>query len=215
MNPADRRTPRSSTSTRSRGAAAAPTEQRRAPAQEPARSQPVNRLDGPRTPPAGVPVAPTAAPAAAPRSSAAPAVPRSRDRDAGGDRDAERTSGGRRGRRVTRVIRRIELWSVLKLSIVLLFCLYLAVLLALVAIWNIAYGTGQIERLQSFLSDVGLHDWRFYGDRMFRAAMAIGAVGVLAGSILSVLVAGLVNVVSEITGGIRFSVIEEEPRRRR
>lgn len=120
-----------------------------------------------------------------------------------------------RNRRVTRVVRRIELWSVLKLSIVLFFCLYLAALGALVAIWNVAHGTGQIDRLQSFLGDVGLQDWRFYGDRMFRAAMAIGAIGVLAGSVLAVLVTGLVNVVSEITGGIRFSVIEEPPRRGR
>lgn len=156
------------------------------------------------TPPAGVPIAPQ------PNMSTVRQPPEPRPSDA---RSSDR-SNKRSTRRVTRVVRRIELWSVLKLSIVLLFCLYAVVLLALVAIWNIAYGTGQIDRLQSFLSDVGLHDWRFYGDRMFRAAMAIGAIGVLAGSILSVLCVALVNVVSEMTGGIRFSVIEEEPHRR-
>jgi hypothetical protein len=116
---------------------------------------------------------------------------------------------GRKGRRVHRVVRRIELWSVLKLAIVLFACLYVAVLASLAIIWNLAYTTGQIDRLQSFLSDVGLDNWRFYGDRMFKACMAIGAVGVLAGTMLAVLVTALVNVVSEITGGIRFVVIEE------
>jgi len=196
-------------SVRRRSAAPAPS-RTQGPVSAPARSgRPPDGagLSGPVPPPAGIP-APVSPPVLGRDD---------RREDRRDDRRDDRRGGyePRRGRRVTRVVRRIEMWSVLKLSIVVLFCLYVAVLLALAAIWNIAYQTGQIERLQSFLSDVGLKDWRFYGDRMFRAAMAIGAVGVLAGSLLSVLFAGLVNVVSEITGGIRFTVIEEEPRRRR
>lgn len=122
---------------------------------------------------------------------------------------------GRRGRRVKRVIRRIELWSVLKLSLVLFTCLYLVVLGTLVVIWGVAYSSGQIENLQEFLADVGLENYRFYGDRMFKACAAIGAVGVLACTVLSVLTAALINIISEMTGGIRVVVIEEEgpPRR--
>src|SRR5699024_1062488 len=99
---------------------------------------------------------------------------------------------GRRGRRVKRVIRRIELWSVLKLSLVLFTCLYLVVLGTLVVIWGVAYSSGQIENLQEFLADVGLENYRFYGDRMFKACAAIGAVGVLACTVLSVLTAALI-----------------------
>lgn len=113
------------------------------------------------------------------------------------------------------MVRRIELWSVLKLSLVLYTCLYLAVLATLVLIWGVAYSSGQIENLQSFLSDVGLQNYRFYGDQMFRACAAIGAVGVLAGTVLTVLTAALINVISETTGGIRLVVIEEEPPSRR
>lgn len=108
------------------------------------------------------------------------------------------------------MVRRIELWSVLKLSVVLFTCLYVAVLVSLAVVWNLAYRTGQIDNLQKFLADVGLENYRFYGDRMFKACMAIGAVGVLAGTVLTVLTTALVNVVSEITGGIRFVVIEED-----
>lgn len=126
----------------------------------------------------------------------------------------ERTTGNRRGRRVTRVVRRIELWSVLKLSLVLFTCLYLAVLGTLVVVWGVAYSSGQVERLQEFLADVGLENFRFYGDRMFKAVAAIGAVVVLAGTILAVLTTALINVISEMTGGIRVVVIEEEPSRR-
>lgn len=118
--------------------------------------------------------------------------------------------GPRRGRRVRRVIRRIDLWSVLKLAIVLYTCLYGAVLAAVALLWGIAYSSGQVDKLESFLADVGLENYRFYGDQMFRAVMAIGAVGVLAATLVTVLTAALVNVVSEITGGIRVVVIEED-----
>ena len=89
-------------------------------------------------------------------------------------------------------------------------CLYGAVLAAVALLWGIAYSSGQVDKLESFLADVGLENYRFYGDQMFRAVMAIGAVGVLAATLVTVLTAALVNVVSEITGGIRVVVIEED-----
>lgn len=116
----------------------------------------------------------------------------------------------RRGRRVTRVVRRIDLWSVLKLSLAVYACLYLAVLMTLAALWGLAYSSGMIDNLQSFLEDVGLEDFTFYGDQMFKAAAAIGAVGVVAGTIITVLATALINVISEVSGGIRLVVIEEE-----
>ena len=158
-----------------------------------------------------------------PRASPGDATARVDTLRATGSPEGNRSSGsddtrrrrGRRGRRVHRVVRRIELWSVLKLSLVLYTCLYLAVLAMLALVWGVAYSSGQIENLQNFLGDVGLENFRFYGDQMFRACAAIGAIGVLAGTVLTVLTAALVNVISEMTGGIRLIVIEEEPRPRR
>jgi hypothetical protein len=123
--------------------------------------------------------------------------------------------GRRQGRRVRRTVRRIDLWSVLKLAIVLYTCLYAAVMATLALVWGLAYSSGQIEKVQSFMSDVGLDNYRFYGDQMWRACAMIGAVGVLAATVITVLTAALVNVISETTGGIRFVVIEEDPRPRR
>ena len=137
-------------------------------------------------------------------------------RPAQGPDDRVAPTGNRRsGRRVRRIVRRVDLWSVLKLATVLYTCLYVAVLATLALVWSIAYSSGQIDKVQSFLADVGLENYRFYGDQMFRACAAIGAVGVLAGIIITVLTAALVNVVSEMTGGIRLVVIEEDPPPRR
>lgn len=116
----------------------------------------------------------------------------------------------RRGRRVKRVVRRIDLWSVLKLSLIVYACLYLSVLGTLAGLWTLLYSSGSVERLQSFLADVGLDNFTFYGDQMFRAAAAIGGIGVLAATVITVLATALINVISEMTGGIRLVVIEED-----
>ncbi|MCU1370062.1 MAG: hypothetical protein JWO77_1256 [Ilumatobacteraceae bacterium] len=142
---------------------------------------------------------PTAQTAAVPTAATVPAASSSTGR--------RRT---RRGRRVKRVLRRIDLWSVLKLSLVVYTCLYVSVLATLAALWGILYQSGNVDKLQSFLGDVGLENFTFYGNQMFRACAAIGAVGVLAGTVITVLATALINIISEMTGGIRLIVIEED-----
>lgn len=178
--------------------------------EEPRRREPAEATTtGPAVEPDPVlPPPPVAEPTTTPvpAVAAAPAEPATSTAATGGGRRRMR-----RGRRVKRVVRRIDLWSVLKLSLVVYTCLYLAVLATLAALWSIAYSTGTVEKLQSFLEDVGLENFTFYGNEMFRACAAIGAVGVMAGTVVTVLATALVNVISEMTGGIRLVVIEEEP----
>ena len=112
------------------------------------------------------------------------------------------------GRRVRRIVRRIELWSVLKVSLLFYACVYVVTLLSGVLLWGFAYSAGLIDNFESFMADVGFDDFRFYGDEIFRRAAIIGAVLVLAGGVLTVLATALINVISELTGGIRFVVIE-------
>jgi len=116
----------------------------------------------------------------------------------------------RRARRVKRVIRRIELWSVLKLALVFYTCMYVVVMGALVIIWGFAYSAGLVDNFESFANDVGFEHWTFYGEHMFRQAAVIGGVMVVAATVLTVLATALVNVISELTGGIRVVVIEED-----
>jgi hypothetical protein len=112
------------------------------------------------------------------------------------------------GRRVRRIVRRIELWSVLKVSLLFYACVYVVTLLSGVLLWGFAYSAGLIDNFESFMADVGFDDFQFYGDEIFRRAAIIGAVLVLAGGVLTVLATALINVISELTGGIRFVVIE-------
>ena len=110
-----------------------------------------------------------------------------------------------------RVIRRVDLWSVLKLALVLYTCIYAAVLMATAGLWAFLNSSGLVDKFESFMRDVGFNNWQFHGPQMFKGVAAAGAILVLAFSVMSVVVVGLVNVVSELTGGIRITVIEEEP----
>ena len=115
----------------------------------------------------------------------------------------------RQGRRVRRVVRRIELWSVLKISLVFNVVMLGIALGSVALLWGLANTTGLVDDLEGFLRDSGFEDFRFQGDRMFRQVAFIGAVGALAFSVFTVLATALVNLISELTGGIRVVVIEE------
>jgi hypothetical protein len=115
----------------------------------------------------------------------------------------------RRGRRVTRIVRRIELWSVLKIALVFNTIMLGVVLGSVALLWGLANTTGLVDDLEGFLRDAGFEDFRFQGERMFEQVAFIGAVGALAATVFMVLATALLNLISEITGGIRFVVIEE------
>jgi len=122
---------------------------------------------------------------------------------------ARRGRPRRRGRRVTRIVRRIELWSVLKIALVFNTIMLGIALGSVALLWGLANTTGLVDDLEGFLRDAGFEDFRFQGDRMFEQVAFIGAVGALATTVFMVLATALLNLISEITGGIRFVVIEE------
>ncbi len=115
----------------------------------------------------------------------------------------------RQGRRVRRVLRRVELWSVLKISLVFNAIMLGVALLSVALLWGLANTTGVVDDLEGFLRDSGFEDFRFEGDRLFRQVAFIGAIGAMAFTVFTVLATALVNLISELTGGIRVVIIEE------
>ena len=116
----------------------------------------------------------------------------------------------RRGRRVKRIVRRIELWSVLKLALIFFLCMYAVGLVTMAVLWGFANSAGLVDNFESFANEVGLENWQFDGEQMFRRSAVIGAVLVVAATLMTVLATALLNVISELTGGIRLVVIEED-----
>lgn len=116
-----------------------------------------------------------------------------------------------RVRRVRRTIRHIDPWSVFKVSLILFACIYVAAMAAGVLLWNAAVESGIVERFQSFVEDVGVFEtFVIEGDTIFRAASIIGVVMVAAGAALSVVLAILFNLISDLTGGVRVTILEED-----
>lgn len=116
-----------------------------------------------------------------------------------------------RARRVDRILRRIDPWSVLKVSFFFLLSLWVVVLLAGAILWSAATGSGAIDNVEEFITELfGLKTFAFEGEQLFRGMAVGGLIMVLAGTAFSVLLSVLFNLISDLTGGIQLSVVELE-----
>ena len=113
-------------------------------------------------------------------------------------------------RRVTRVIRDIDPWSVFKVGLIFHFVVYLIVLLALVLLWSVASATGTIDNIQQFMKSFGWESFQFKGGQLFVNVMILGLFGVILATALLVLAATVFNLITDLVGGIRVTVLEEE-----
>lgn len=117
-------------------------------------------------------------------------------------------------RRVRRIVRHIEPWSVLKISIIFYLCLWVILMIAGVMLWGAAESAGVIEKIESFVRDLfALDEFTINAERIFRGVALSGFVLVIAGTAFNVLLCVLFNLISDLTGGLRVTVIEEESAR--
>ena len=65
-----------------------------------------------------------------------------------------------RVRKVTRVVRHVDPWSVFKIAIIFNLVLYGVLLTAGVLLWNVAYATGTVDNLERFFESFGWSDVR-------------------------------------------------------
>ena len=121
--------------------------------------------------------------------------------------------GKRRARvkRTRRTIRHVDPWSVLKVSVLLYACLYGATVLAGYLLWTAAVQSGVITNIESFIAEVGSYEvWEINGDEIFRRATVIGAVLFVAGVAFNVLLTIIFNLISDLVGGVRVTLLEED-----
>lgn len=98
-----------------------------------------------------------------------------------------------------------------KVGIIFCLCLYAALLLSVSLLWRAADSAGLLDNIESFFVDIGLFDdFEFKGDVMFRAAAIGGLVLAVASAAALVLMTVIFNLISDLMGGIRLSVIEED-----
>lgn len=119
-----------------------------------------------------------------------------------------------RVRRVTRVVRHVDTWSVFKVALVFNAFFYAVALVAGVLLWQVAYATGTIDNVEKFFEGFGWETFNFNGGQIFHNAWIAGLFVAVGLTGLSVLMATLFNLITDLVGGIRLSVLEEEVRPR-
>ncbi len=120
----------------------------------------------------------------------------------------------RRGVRVRRQIRRIELWPLARVGFVFHLVSFGTTLGAGVLLYHAGNRSGLIDRFTSFLGEIGFaEDFVVDGEALLRAVVPAGFALVLFATVCTVLAGALYNVVSGLLGGLIFSVIEDRPPR--
>ena len=115
-----------------------------------------------------------------------------------------------RVRKVTRVVRHVDPWSVFKVALIFNLVLFAVLLTAGVLLWNVAYATGTIDNLERFFESFGWSDFEFDGGAIFHSGWVAGLFGVVGLTGAAVLGATLFNLITDLVGGIRMTVLEEE-----
>jgi hypothetical protein len=115
-----------------------------------------------------------------------------------------------RVRRVTRVVRDVDPWSVAKVGLAFHLVVYVVVLVSLVLLWNVADATGTLGNVERFMESFGWETFSFDGGRLFANAWVLGLLAVVLLTGLWVIGAVVFNLIAELVGGVRVSVLEEE-----
>jgi hypothetical protein len=119
---------------------------------------------------------------------------------------------GRTSRRSYRqTVTKVDLWSVLKISV----CFYLGALLVVLAsaigLWEIASVAGVIDSIQHFMRELlGSNDFTFLSWRLLRGFTLLGLVIVCLATVITVVAAAFYNLFAEMMGGIVITVVEED-----
>ena len=118
--------------------------------------------------------------------------------------------GKPRVRRVTRVVRHVDTWSVFKVALVFNVILYMVCLVAGVLLWNVAHATGTVDNVEKFFEQFGWETFQFKGGEIYHSAWIAGLFGAIGLTGFAVLLATLFNLITDLVGGVRVSVLEEE-----
>ena len=118
--------------------------------------------------------------------------------------------------RTTRaVIRRVDPWTVLKVSLLFYLAMFVVLLTAGVLLWTAARSAGVVDNVESFMDSIGFTDFRFLPNRILRASFLGGLVMVVAGTAGNVLMTVLYNLISDVVGGLTLTLTDDDKGRKK
>ncbi|MCZ7534389.1 MAG: DUF3566 domain-containing protein [Acidimicrobiia bacterium] len=113
-------------------------------------------------------------------------------------------------RRVRRIIRKIDPWTVLKAGLVINLSIGLAGVLGIWIAWSIAVQRGIPD---DFADTLGRLTIAFSpdGELYFRVVLMLAIIWVIGATAFLALIAVLYNLVSDVVGGVELIMLEEVP----
>jgi Transmembrane domain of unknown function (DUF3566) len=119
--------------------------------------------------------------------------------------------GPRAPRRVRHTIKKVDLWSALKISLCFYVCEMAVAVTAIAFLWLIADGFGIIGSVEKFIGDLlSSKDFKFLSAEMLRGTILVGLVLVAIQVVATVLACAFYNLFAELFGGIEVTVIQED-----
>ena len=106
---------------------------------------------------------------------------------------------------------KVELWSVLKVSL----CFYLAglamMIIAGLVVWLLLDASGGIHNFEKFMGDImSAKNYRLVASQILLGAVLVGLVIVALMTIITVIAAALYNLFSELVGGVEVTLVEAD-----
>ena len=111
-------------------------------------------------------------------------------------------------RRVRRVVRKIDPWTVLKASLIFNIVAGLTFVLGMWVMWSIAVQRGIPEGIADIFESLTL-TFTPDGELYFRALVLLTVIGVIVATGAMTMGAVIYNLISDVVGGIEFTVLEE------
>lgn len=142
----------------------------------------------------------------------APGQPRvTRPRERLADPEPPRLGAGAvTGRRRRMTVRRLDLWSVLKISLCFYLCGLAVTMVAGIVLWIISSSLGVVHNVENFMGDLlSAKDFKFLSAQILEGATLVGLVLVILLVIVTLVAAAFYNLFAELIGGIEI-VVEDE-----
>jgi hypothetical protein len=115
------------------------------------------------------------------------------------------------GERRVQVLRRIDPWSVLKVSLVMYLCLLAVALVVGAGLWVVGRQTGVLAHLETLMEDLVLGtpgSYHFKGVEVLFYVSVVGPILAVVSALVTTAAAAVYNLVARLTGGIEVTVTE-------
>ena len=115
-----------------------------------------------------------------------------------------------RGVKSRRLVRRVDVWTVIKVSLMFYALAVLSLLVAGVILWNLATAFGAIHSIEKSVKTLfDLKTFTLHPEAVLGYAAGAGAVVCFMGVMFNVIAALLYNLISDVVGGIQVVVVSE------